>query len=150
MRKILVTTDSSPVSNHAVLHAQALAKALGAELRVLAVEPDPISLAVGQFGYLPPITDQAIQEENQDFRASLKSAFPDLTVRVEQASGRPTHQIILDTARDEHADLIVMSTHGRSGLGRVLLGSVAEGVVHQASVPVMLIKGDQTVVNWQG
>lgn len=148
MRKILVTTDTSAMSNHAVLHAQALAKALGAELRILAVEPSPIPVAAGQYGFIPPVSDQEIRSEDQDFRSALQRAFPDLPVRIEQANIRPIAEVILDAARDEQADMIVMSTHGRSGLGWILLGSVAESVVHGASVPVVLIKGNQTVVDW--
>jgi nucleotide-binding universal stress UspA family protein len=49
---------------------------------------------------------------------------------------------ILASAQDEGTGLIVMSTHGRSGLSRLIMGSVAEEVLHRASVPVLLVRGD--------
>jgi nucleotide-binding universal stress UspA family protein len=50
------------------------------------------------------------------------------------------HNVILGAAKDVHADLIVMTTHARAGMERLLLGSVSEGVVHHANVPVLLVR----------
>jgi nucleotide-binding universal stress UspA family protein len=57
-----------------------------------------------------------------------------------KAQTRREADVIVDFARDNHADLIVMGTHGRTGLERLLLGSVAEGVAHHAPVPLLLVR----------
>jgi nucleotide-binding universal stress UspA family protein len=62
-----------------------------------------------------------------------------LTVTVEYRRGDPAHEIVAIT---RPGDLVVMATHGRSGLGRVFLGSVAEAVVRHARVPVLLVRAD--------
>ena len=60
-----------------------------------------------------------------------------------QSHGRYVSEVILDNAKTWRADLIVMGTHGRRGLNRLLLGSDAERVLREASVPVLLVRGDQ-------
>ncbi len=61
--------------------------------------------------------------------------------RLLQADGERIANVIVEEARRWPADLIVIGTHGRSGFSRILFGSVAEGVVHTADVPVLLIRG---------
>ncbi|CAM3810629.1 universal stress protein [Deinococcus frigens] len=78
----------------------------------------------------------------------LRERVPDGKIMVERAQGRHVSRAILDVAREEGAQMIVMTTHGRSGLGRALLGSVVQAVAQQAPVPVLLIKGDQGPVEW--
>jgi nucleotide-binding universal stress UspA family protein len=63
-----------------------------------------------------------------------------LRVRAVVRSGEPVDEIV-DCARDTKADLIAMSTHGRSGVGRLLFGSVAEAVLREAEIPVFLMRG---------
>ena len=150
MKKILVTTDSSRLGHSAVAHAQSLAGALGAKLVVLTVQPDPTVAMAGEFAYAPvsvSVADMAAEDEA--IRAELRQLAGDADIRVEHATGRTVAQTILAAAQAEGASLIVMATHGRSGLGRVLLGSVAEAVVHGATLPVMLVKGEQPVTAWR-
>ncbi|MFD1730128.1 universal stress protein [Deinococcus malanensis] len=64
------------------------------------------------------------------------------------SGGRSIPRAILDVAREEGAHLLVMSTHGRSGLGRALMGSVAEAVAHHSPIPVMLVRAGQPVTDW--
>lgn len=149
MTKILVPTDTSPLGQHGVAHARAVADALGAELTILSVQADPTPGMAGEFGYLPPLSaEEFIQQENE-LRAELTGTFPNVAVRIERAGGRSVWQTILDTAEALNVNMIVMTTHGRTGLGKVLLGSVAEAVVEHSRIPVLLVKGEQSVVNWK-
>lgn len=150
MKKILVTTDQSELGWQATQHARALADALGAELVALSIQADPEVAVVGEFGYLPPAMPQDYAQQREEARALLSERVPGATVRVEQAAGRPVSRAIIDVAKEEGVSMIVMTTHGRSGLGRALLGSVAEAVLHHAKVPVVLIRGEQPVTNWKG
>lgn len=149
MTRILVTTDNSDLGNHALEHAHALANALGAELTVLSVQLDPYTSIAGEYAYLPPATPEDLDVQQKEVEADLHKRVPDAHVRVERAGGRHVSRAILDAAREENASMIVMTTHGRSGLGRALLGSVAEAVAHHSPVPVLLIKGDQKPIQWK-
>jgi nucleotide-binding universal stress UspA family protein len=68
----------------------------------------------------------------------MKMLGSGVSVRTEVVSGAPP-DVILDVADAEHVDLVVMSTHGRSGLGRLVYGSVAESVLRGSRIPVLLI-----------
>ncbi|WP_155299275.1 universal stress protein [Deinococcus kurensis] len=147
MTHILVTTDGSALGHLALPYARALADALHAQLTVLSVLPDD-TLLVGEFAYVPPVGGPDERARVQATEADLAARLPGAAVRVETAGGRHTIRAILDAAQDLAPDLIVMSTHGRSGLGRALLGSVAEGVVHHAGAPVLLVRAGQPVTAW--
>lgn len=125
MKKILVTTDSSSLGHSALPHAQHLAQALGAQLTVLFVHPDPAPLMIGEFPTAVSVDIQDMQTEMQEIRQGLERLVSGAQVRVESAQGRTVTQTILEVAGQEGSNMIVMTTHGRSGLGRVLLGSVA-------------------------
>lgn len=149
MTRILATTDMSVQGQHGVRHAVALAEALGAQVTVLTVQPDPTPAIVGEFGYLPPVSAEETLRQESELRGGLAQDFPGLAVHVERSNGRSVWQTILDYAAAQGTDLLVMSTHGRTGLGRVLLGSVAEAVAQHATCPVLLVKGDQPLPNWK-
>lgn len=150
MNKILVTTDQSDLGWQATEHARALADALGAELVALSIQPDPSVAVAGEFGYIPPTDPQDYAAQRSEAARLLSERVPGARVRVEQAGGRPVSRAIIDVAKEEGVSMIVMTTHGRSGLGRAILGSVAEAVLHHAKVPVVLIRGEQPVTNWKG
>lgn len=139
---ILVPVDFSPYADHALVYALGLADKLQARLTLLHVM-QPIPLGAGDaLTVFPPAYLQELETEAQH---SLEQALQ----RVHDAGlqgdttlvyGVPFQRIV-DTARDLHADLIVMGTHGRTGLTHVLLGSVAEKVVRLAPCPVLVIPG---------
>ena len=142
-RIILVPVDLGPLSNAALGRAVALARPFGASLVLLHVMKASTPQMV-----LPPGVPVAVRPEipsSEDRRSRLRALG-----KRHQASGTPlrdrieitTEPIsasILRVAREEKADIIVMSTHGRTGLKRVVLGSVAEEVVRDATVPVLLV-----------
>lgn len=148
MTRILVTTDGSPLGHLALDHAHPLADALHADVVALYVQVDPALALAGEFAYVPPADPVALTAEANAMGAELRARCPGARVRVEDAHGLGVPQVILRAATAEHVDLIVMSTHGRSGLGRMLLGSVAEGVLHASPVPVLLVRAGQVPAPW--
>lgn len=126
--KILVPIDGSPASTAALTQAVELAEDLGASVDVLHVrspEPDAAD-------------DEAPQEKEME--GALASAAELLGSRLERKTeaGDPVRKI-LEHAADARADLIVMGTHGRVGRMHALVGSVAEGVVRNATCPVLTV-----------
>jgi nucleotide-binding universal stress UspA family protein len=140
-RKILVCLDGSPLAEAALPHAQALASNDEAEIVLLRVSANPAA----EFSFSDPsIADNFIQDMEAETLAYMQSARS----KLQKAGFRTSFLIcqgaiaetILETASEIKADVIVMSTHGRSGIQRWLLGSVADRVVTHSNTPVMLIR----------
>jgi nucleotide-binding universal stress UspA family protein len=135
---ILCPTDFSACSRRAFRLAAALAGAQGARVLVLHVNPTlgPIVAYGGAMAQLqPPEYRDKLWHALRHFQAA------DSRVRVEHrvAEGDPVHEI-LRVVDETACELIVMGTHGRGGLGRLLLGSVAAEVMRQAPCPVVTVK----------
>jgi MFS superfamily sulfate permease-like transporter len=136
IRAILHPTDFSEHADFAFQQASAMAREHGARLIVLHVRPSAVATSEIEAAMLPSEADHEL------LRVRLSRLQPlDPTVRVEHRlqEGDPVEEI-LRVARECHCDLIVMGTHGRTGLGRLLMGSVAEAIVRTASCPVVTIK----------
>ncbi|HXH11819.1 MAG TPA: universal stress protein [Alphaproteobacteria bacterium] len=161
VRKILVPIDYSSDSHQALLWGASLAGKYGAHVLLLHVIPKaveevyptgspawtttPASYYEGmapssqRFGPQPVIIDlvEKARSELHDYADNhLKASVP---LEVTIAVGKPAQEI-LRIARDESVDLIVMGTHGRTGLRHLLLGSVAEEVTRHASCPVFTVR----------
>jgi len=139
LKKILVPTDFSDDCEHAVQYARDLARERGAELILLHVI-EPILIAPG--GNLTTPIDhyqirQAVEERLAKCVPSIEA--DGLTVHRLLRSGTPDEEIV-KAAKEEGADLIVMGTHGHSGLPHLLLGSVAERTVRRSTVPVLTVR----------
>jgi universal stress protein A len=132
---ILHPTDFSPPSEHAFHVACSLAREHGGRLIVLHVAEPPV-VGYGEVMTPPPEGDWKALEE----RLRRVSA-PDGKVAIEHRleTGDPVTQI-LRAAVESTCDLIVMGTHGRTGLAHLLMGSVAEQVVRKASCSVLVVK----------
>jgi nucleotide-binding universal stress UspA family protein len=131
-RKIVVAVDFSPASCKAWFLAHNIARALGAYIEALFVYevqaiPDPLAAGVA----VTPLTEGLKSQLAEKLRAELGQ---DAAVTIRQ--GLPI-QGILDFARERGADMIAIGTHGRAGLKRALLGSVAEYVTRHSPVPVL-------------
>lgn len=142
VRRILCATDLSEASEPAWREAQRVAGLFGAEVVLLhVVPPMPIPLE----GYFPPqmyqeMVDTATQEAQATLEALLGGmAHPAAKARSRVEEG-PAAQRILDVAGQESADLIVVGTHGRTGFGRLVLGSIADRVVRAAHCPVLTVR----------
>jgi nucleotide-binding universal stress UspA family protein len=140
IRTILHPTDLSGEAESAFHVASSLARDYGAELVLLTVYPPPLTGAEAVDRTRP---DGAIKE---DLLTQLRGLKVDPTVRVEYRAeeGRPADEILV-VAREVRADLIVMGTHGRSGIRRVVMGSVAETVNRRASCPVVTVRSSVSV-----
>ncbi|GIX48525.1 MAG: universal stress protein [Candidatus Tectimicrobiota bacterium] len=134
--KILVPLDGSEVAEVALPHAVALARTFGAELVLLRVAHAPFSP-----GRDPLEAERAAVEESEQYlaEAAQRLAAQGVPVRTVVRYGKAAEEI-LDHAATEGISLIVMATHGRSGVGRWLLGSTAEKVVRATSQPVLLVR----------
>jgi nucleotide-binding universal stress UspA family protein len=137
LRTILVPTDFSEPSWYALQLACALARDHGAHLLLMHVGAAPV-IAYAE-GILPVDADAYALELRENLGAI---SVPDANIAVERRLVMGTDPVsdILHVAEDEPCDLIVMGTHGRTGLRRVLLGSVAEQVVRRATCPVLTVK----------
>lgn len=134
--RILVPIDFSPYSDAALSLATSLARDGDGTLILAHVEVIPLSAAGGEFMYAVP------EPPTEELLDKLEHVMPfDSHVPVERRllSGDPADAIIR-LAETEDIDLIVMGTHGRRGLRRLLMGSVAEAVVRAAPCPVLTVK----------
>jgi nucleotide-binding universal stress UspA family protein len=136
-RKILFPTDFSPASQEALQWATSLARDSGATLLIAHVEEPPLAYGGGELYYGGD--DEMTREELK--RSLLQIVPTDHNVAYDHMLlvGDPAMAIV-HAAEKEGADLIVMGTHGRSGLSRLLMGSVAETVIRKAKCPVLTIK----------
>jgi nucleotide-binding universal stress UspA family protein len=145
VRTILLPTDGSEGAEAAVAHAVSLARAYGATLHVIAVADTKSygTFTTGGAGTVIPALEERCRE-NVAGAAALIAALTgdapdDPPVETAVVRGFPAEEIL--RYADEHdADLIVMGTSGRSGIDRVLLGSVTERVVRRAPVPVVTVR----------
>ncbi|HYV39334.1 MAG TPA: universal stress protein [Gemmataceae bacterium] len=137
-RTILHPTDFSAAADAAFGVACSLSQALGARLILLHCLPTPVT-AIGGTQALPPPPDEPERREALDkLQAALRSVgtlHGECKVTVGEAANE-----ILRLAQETPCDLIAMGTHGRSGVARLLLGSVAEAVLRKASCPVLTVK----------
>ena len=135
--KILYPTDFSSHSGPALEFACALARDYGADLILMYVR-QPQAAAFGEFGAVPLEPVVPLETLKGRLRQLPPNTFPrrvECHVREGDASGE-----ILALAKECGCDLIVMGTHGRTGLGRLLMGSVAEQVVRKAPCAVLTVK----------
>lgn len=140
--RILYATDLSPESLPAFHHAAAIARWYEAPLTVLHVVPgfDPLPApAEWVGGTMPPPRIPTPDEVREVMAAQLPlEQMAGLPCETVARAGDPA-RVIVDEAVARHADLVVVGTHGRSGVARFLLGSVAERVVHLAPCPVLTV-----------
>ena len=146
IRRILHATDYSPASGPAFRKAVELAKALHARLVLVHVLSPAVAPVMGAGMYIPATMYDEIERAS---RAVALRHLKRLGTRAKQAGvrtatrlieGVPVADRIVRAARAERADVIVMGTHGRSGVTRLVLGSVASRVVATASCPVLTVR----------
>jgi nucleotide-binding universal stress UspA family protein len=144
VRSILLPTDFSECAAHAVPAAAALARLTGARLVCLHVV-EPVVPAVGWTPVAEPLplADVGAHLEETAARELPRFARSEgcegLEVEEVIAHGEAASEIVR-VARERGADMIVISSHGRTGLGRILFGSTAESVVRHAHCPVLVVK----------
>ncbi len=145
-KRILVTTDGSELSNKAVDHAIALAKVHGAELVALKV----VHVQTGDHWDGALIHDGAAKAEQEKRWTAASQAIVDGVQAAAQAAGVTVQAVteksnyiadtVIDVAKKTGCDLIVMASHGRRGLARVLLGSETQHVLTHSHIPVLVLR----------
>ncbi len=144
IKHILVPVDFSRDSLHALAYAADFAKLFGADLSILhVVEPIYYAAPADMYVTTPNVT-MLLDEQRRVGARHLARLDADLRkkghqVRTALKTGSPA-QLIIDTAKSGRADLIIMATHGRTGLAHMLMGSVAEKVVRGAGCPVLTVR----------
>jgi nucleotide-binding universal stress UspA family protein len=142
-KRILVPTDGSEISAKAVQAAISMARLTGAQLMAISVkEPFPYS-AISEMQPVPP-------QEFYDAQERIAAARVKEAADIAQAAGLACqgftveamhpHEAILDHAKNQGCDLIVMASHGRRGLSALLLGSETQKVLTHSPIPVLVIK----------
>lgn len=139
-KSIVFPTDFSLYNNAALAYASTLAAESKATLHIIHVhDPRELSDTMSEMSYLGPA---AWQQEHEEVCKQLGSVVPTVHgVAYEHHCpvGRSGDEIVL-LARDKDVELIVMASHGRTGLSRLLMGSVAEAVMRNAPCPVLIVK----------
>jgi nucleotide-binding universal stress UspA family protein len=135
LKEIVLATDFSPAAANALAYAIDLAHRFHAGLHVVnAVEPPNYAL--------PPetwhATDEARDLESKKLREFLQAASPDVESEVQVWEG-PVQQVLTSAVTRDNADLVVVGTHGRTGIGKLLLGSSAEDILRTTPCPVLTV-----------
>jgi universal stress protein A len=139
IKTILCGTDFSDGSKLALEYASTLAMAVGAKLLISHVDDVTPGVTIGHvgYGYIPEV--DKIAEEQLTVLKQILPTVPGVEYEHRFARGDADVEL-LRIADEEDVDLIVIGTHGRTGLPRVLMGSIAEAVVRKASCPVLTVK----------
>lgn len=139
LKRILVTTDFSAESKKAFPYALALARKFGATLVLVYVVPSHLPSELSQIGVV--LEEKRLLQEARERLPRFRQAElnPHLQVDTLVLNGGPAHEICR-TAESQAVDLIVMATHGHTGMRRFLLGSVTENVLRHAPCPLLVVR----------
>lgn len=149
MKKILIAIDYDPSAQKVAEEGYALAKAMAADLVLLHVIAEPTYYSSLEFSpimgftgftdpHIPEAVEDALEKEALRFLDQSKEHLGDQSIKTMVAEGSFA-ETILKVAAAESADIIVVGRHSRRGIGKLLVGSVAEKVLHQSKLPVFII-----------
>lgn len=144
-KRILAATDGTELAMRAIEQAAHIATAMNAELFIVTVTPPPPTFASGEMGWSVPTTvyddiqaaNVATAKKILETTSAALAHKPERTIHVED---REPFRGILEAADAVHADLIVMASHGRRGIDKLILGSQASKVLSLAHIPVLVVK----------
>lgn len=143
-RRVVCPTDFSPTADAAARYAASLARAYAGELVLLHVMPQvhyPLR-GLGMAEAFPHLQQELHTRAKERLAEATKALGDGITIRSELRDGEAYEQI-LACARESQADVVVMGTHGHTGLRHALLGSTAERVVRLAECPVLTVRTPQ-------
>jgi nucleotide-binding universal stress UspA family protein len=149
IQKILLPLDGSQLAEKALPYAEALAQKFGAELILIWVIQEPVIVPqVDYYGTGMPFIETMIateEKEAAEYLHSLKERFrqQNIPTRTAVLKGHSVADAIIEKASQEGVDVIVKTTHGRSGLSQWIFGNVAAKVLQRAPCPVFLIRVSQ-------
>ncbi len=144
-KRILCTLDGSPLAEKALPHATAVARAFDAQLILLRVVEPPRLPAAPELGTFEMDLLAQLAEEAEEYVKTKAGELREQGVNAHGVAldGHPV-EVIAEYAKEHDIDLIVMATHGRSGLSRLAFGSVADRVLRLAHCPVLLIRARES------
>lgn len=137
-RNIAVTTDFSERSRQAFAPAASIARRFGAKVTCVYCLPPPEPVVVGLGATAPLRPDDLLDKLDERLREFVGDAFDGIETSTRVIEGYPD-STIPDLVRDSSVDLVVVATHGRTGLSHVLLGSVCERIMRHAGCPVLAV-----------
>jgi nucleotide-binding universal stress UspA family protein len=149
-KRVIVPVDGSPTATKALVAALQLARDSGGRVRVIHVVEelafvDGYDMYGGQTGELLQVMREAGDKVLDAALEIARSAGVEADKQLFDRFGERLGEVVASAARDWNADLIVLGTHGRRGIGRVLLGSGAEQIIRLAPTPVLVIRsGEET------
>lgn len=141
-KKIIVTLDRSAPAEQALAHGVEIAKAFGGRIEVVTVVP--VMQQPVLEGTPVPVNWDAEVAQDEEYLKGIAARVKEAGVEVRSEVRRgDVAEEILRHVEEAKADLIVMSTHGRSGLGRWVYGSIADRVLRHSPVPVLLVRATE-------
>ena len=149
IKNILVATDFSFTSDEAVEYAVVLANKLGAHLDVVHVFCEPAmpsfygAGSLLMYGNVPDLEEEALSLL-QMLKEKISANYPDVSVHLHKK--KPVSGI-LKAIETLNPDLVIVGSHGLTGIRKVVIGSVADGVVHKAACPVLVFKTQKTLAS---
>ncbi len=143
-KHILIATDGSDLAGKALAHGLSLAKALASQVTVVTVTEPWVNLVTGEAAIAFPFEDyeKAVAANAAEIlsKASEAASTTGVTCTTIHVKERHPAEGILETAKARSCDLIVMASHGRRGLIRLMLGSQAHNVVTHSTIPVLIFR----------
>lgn len=137
MKKILIAVDNDPTSEKIALNGFQLGLQLHAEIALLSVVD--LTFLITEGAVTPKeFADITINDCKKNQQMLLDTIFKEYKVRTFIEEGNP-YEVILKTAKEWDADIIVLGTHGRTGFSHLIMGSVAEKIVRHSEVPIFII-----------
>ena len=149
MKKVLIAIDYDPSAEKVAGAGYAMAMAMGADIVLLHVIAEPSYYSSMEFSpimgftgfadpHIPEMVESELKKEALRFLDQSKEHLGDGPIKTMVAEGGFS-DTILKVAKEENADIIVVGRHSRKGLGKLLMGSVAEKVLHHSEVPLFII-----------
>jgi nucleotide-binding universal stress UspA family protein len=136
VKKILFPTDFSHTGDAALSFATSIAKESGGRLIILHVQEPPMAYGGGEMYYGIP---EPSADELLSMLGDVKPNDPDVPCEHRLVTGDPADTVV-KVAEEDDVDLIVLGSHGRTGITRLLMGSIAEAIVRKAHCPVLVYK----------
>lgn len=142
VRRILAPIDFSDASDAAIHHAREIALTYGAEIHLLHVVEQPLYPSTYGMDTVSFPTQEVVERVETQLANTARDEIGYEHIRVEATVGHPATSIV-DYVEENDVDLVVIATHGRTGLDRMLIGSVAEHVLRRSPSPVFVVKPDR-------
>lgn len=143
-KHLLIATDGSDLSNKALEHGLALAKSLGAKVTIATTTEPWDAVIVGEVAVVLPVEsyEESATANAKAILSRAQAAASQAGVEVELRHTKDRHPAegILETAKSQGCDLIVMGSHGRRGFSRLVLGSETNEVMTQSEIPVLVVR----------